>query len=57
MFEYIRLSKEREREKERERFGLISSEERKKSKVSRKKKFISPDFSSFFLPFLSLPNA
>lgn len=50
MFEYIRLSKKREREKERERFGLISSEERKKSKVSRKKKIYFARLFLFFSP-------
>ena len=65
MFEYIRLSKKREREKERERFGLISSEERKKVKsVKKKKNYFARIFSSvsFFcterlkLIYLSLKN-
>ena len=49
MFEYIRLSKKREREKERERFGLISSEEREKSSVKKKKIYFDRLFL-FFSP-------
>ena len=49
MFEY-NVSVKKEREKERERFGLISSEERKKVKSVKKKKNYFARLFLFFSP-------